>query len=158
MVDFQALFEKEQTQPIRYKDKQLYWADKFPLEGSNVLIIGIESTKSKYKQGVSVDITGYCQSNGVLYKKNGRIDLSIWEDAQKQQVELVISTKKDFVWIQNIWEFIDYTGKKIVSSGVNGAAMIVEEIPNGRRYRCNDGEPDDDFDDIIFTVTRKSKG
>jgi hypothetical protein len=32
--------------------------------------------------------------------------------------------------------------------------MIVEEIENGRRYRCNDGVPDDDFDDIVFTVQR----
>jgi hypothetical protein len=30
--------------------------------------------------------------------------------------------------------------------------MYVEEIPNGRKYYCNDGEPDDDFDDLIFTL------
>lgn len=35
-----------------------------------------------------------------------------------------------------------------------GAAMYSEEIPNGKRYFCNDGEEDEDFDDIIFTVKR----
>jgi hypothetical protein len=33
--------------------------------------------------------------------------------------------------------------------------MIVEEIENGRRYYCNDGHPDEDFDDIIFELTKK---
>jgi len=32
--------------------------------------------------------------------------------------------------------------------------MIVEKIEGGRRYRCNDGFPDEDFDDIIFTVRK----
>ena len=36
----------------------------------------------------------------------------------------------------------------------SGAAMYSEDIPNGKRYFCNDGDEDDDFDDIIFTVAR----
>ena len=38
----------------------------------------------------------------------------------------------------------------------NGAAMYSEDILNGKRYFCNDGDEDEDFDDIIFTVTRAS--
>jgi hypothetical protein len=34
--------------------------------------------------------------------------------------------------------------------------MIVEALPNGRRYRCNDGFADDDFDDLIFRLERVS--
>lgn len=33
--------------------------------------------------------------------------------------------------------------------------MIAEEIAGGRRYRCNDFDFDDDFDDLIFTVKKK---
>ncbi|WP_316355609.1 hypothetical protein [Candidatus Neptunichlamydia sp. REUL1] len=33
-------------------------------------------------------------------------------------------------------------------------AMYSEDIPNGKRYFCNDGDDDDDFNDIIFTVAR----
>ena len=36
----------------------------------------------------------------------------------------------------------------------NGAAMYSEDIPNGKRYFCNDGDEDEDFEDIIFTVKR----
>jgi hypothetical protein len=32
--------------------------------------------------------------------------------------------------------------------------MIVQEIAEGRRYRCNDGYPDDDFDGLIFRIER----
>lgn len=34
----------------------------------------------------------------------------------------------------------------------NGVALLVEEIPTGRRYHCNDGDPDDDLDDLVFRV------
>ena len=48
-----------------------------------------------------------------------------------------------------------YVGSDLWMRGKeNGAAMYSEDIPNGKRYFCNDGEEDDDFDDIIFTVTR----
>jgi hypothetical protein len=33
-------------------------------------------------------------------------------------------------------------------------AMYAEEIEGGRRYYCNDFTPDDDFNDLIFTVVR----
>jgi hypothetical protein len=32
--------------------------------------------------------------------------------------------------------------------------MIVEEIENGFRYYCNDGYPDEDFNDIVFRIER----
>ncbi len=30
--------------------------------------------------------------------------------------------------------------------------MTVTETDGTREYRCNDGAPDDDFDDIVFSV------
>ena len=52
--------------------------------------------------------------------------------------------------IKNIWD----PGDGTIFSWIGGAAMIVEEIENGRRYRCNDGHPDENFDDIIFTIQK----
>src|SRR5262249_15796808 len=37
-----------------------------------------------------------------------------------------------------------------------GSCMIAEDIPGGRRYRCNDFELDEDFDDLVFSVVRSS--
>ncbi len=75
-------------------------------------------------------------------------------DGYDNPTKIKIFTNKDYVWVKNIWEGVDHRGKKYVDSGHNGAAMIVEKIENGRRYRCNDGTPDDDFDNIIFTVQK----
>lgn len=41
---------------------------------------------------------------------------------------------------------------KVNSFWHNGAAMIKETDGNRTIYRCNDGNPDDNFDDIIFKI------
>jgi len=93
--------------------------------------------------------------------------LLFWEDSDlfdTKTIELQVFSNKGFVFIQNIWEGSDEFGKIVPiyadsDSWIKfdkwgGAAMYSEDIPNGKRYFCNDGVPDDDFDDIIFTVER----
>lgn len=104
-----------------------------------------------------------------------------------QSIEIQIYTQKAYIFINNVWETTIYEERKVdgtkpatesekvvrfpegkliscyVGSGQwamgrgNGAAMYCEEIPGGRRYFCNDGKEDDDFDDIVFTVRRKEE-
>jgi hypothetical protein len=101
-----------------------------------------------------------------------------------KHIEIQVITDSDHIFIQNLWEktiyeqiVIDGTkpagenrktirfpeGKKVscyvgsdrwMRGKENGAAMYSEDIPNGKRYFCNDGDEDEDFDDIIFTVKR----
>ena len=79
------------------------------------------------------------------------------QDVCPQIVELTVRTRDCKLLMNNVWEKppepwaegITYIGKRM-----SGAAMMVEELPNGRRYRCNDGRPDDDFDDIVFRIER----
>lgn len=168
MPDFSPFFIKSKGQPIDYQGKTLVLADKFPVKNGEVLIASIEKTNASKRQGFSIDITGYCEMNGKVCKKGKGVMMLFWENTMPKQVEIKIFTKQDFVWVQNIWEdesiflLSTPTGEpleqksKLVNYRVNGAAMIVEEIENGRRYRCNDGDPDEDFDDIIFTVVRKA--
>ncbi len=144
-------------QPISYEGKTLVLADKFPIENGQTIKISIESTNSEYIQGLSVDITGSCEVGGKLWKKGKGVKMIFWEDAQlidPKNIQITIFSKQGYVWIQNIWETVNHLGNKSIDSGHNGAAMIVEEIENGRRYRCNDGHPDDNFDDIIFSIQR----
>ena len=54
--------------------------------------------------------------------------------------------------VKNVWD----VGNGVIESWHNGAAMIVELLPDGRRYLCNDGFADDDFDDIVFRLERVS--
>ena len=53
------------------------------------------------------------------------------------------------VEVRNVWD----TGDGVMQSWHSGAAMMVEQLSDGRRvYWCNDGVPDEDFDDVIFEV------
>lgn len=153
-------------QPIIYKEKKLVLADKFPISNGDTLVALIEKTNSEWRQGFSIDITGHCEMDGKIFKQGKGIILLFWEDTSPKQISLKIFSKKGFVWIQNIWEKKNHyllgnaSGEtvnkesKSVDYGHNGAAMIVDEIEDGRRYRCNDGHPDDNFDDIVFTVQK----
>lgn len=44
-------------------------------------------------------------------------------------------------------------GHDMVDSRHNGAAMKKTVREGTIRYRCNDGQPDEDFDDLVFEVT-----
>lgn len=167
MPNFEPLFIESQGKSVHYKGKSIVRIDKFPVENGDVLIASIEKTDSNKRQGFYIDITGHCEMDGEVHKSGKGVMMLFWEDTAPQTIKLKVFTKKGFVWIQNMWEeknrylIASPEGVNVekenesINYGVNGAAMIVEEIENGRRYRCNDGEPDDDFNDIIFTVQKE---
>lgn len=166
MPSFDELFIASKGQPITYNDRRLVLADKFPVNNGDTLIAAIEKTNSEWPQGFYIDITGSCECNGKVFKQGKGIKMLFWQKTATPQIKLKVFTKKDFVWVANIWEKTSiYTVRdsddniiqkesKSMDYGHHGAAMIVEEIENGRRYRCNDGHPDDNFDDIVFTIQR----
>lgn len=169
MPSFDEYFFASNGQPITYKGNLIALADKFPVSSGDRLKISIEKTNSEFPQGVSIDILGSCEVKGKIWKKGKRVKMLFWEDSKMidpQNIEITVFTKEGYVWVQNIWERINSyvdstsTGEKIVKetkltdSGHHGAAMKIEEIPNGRRYYCNDGHPDENFDDIVFTVQK----
>jgi len=134
-------------------------------------------------QGFNVYVyNGYLNINGEPMDYDREANVLFWEDStvlDVKNIEVQVFTKKDYIFISNIWEETIY--EKVVIDGTkpahenekvirypedkqvtcyvdsgrwaaglcNGAAMYSEDIPNGKRYFCND-----DFDDIIFTVTR----
>lgn len=173
---------EEYPQKRDYKGKEIFRIGKFPVTDKEKLIISIEQSNSQHTQGLGIDVYGSCKFLGKKHKKK-RVFMCFWEDAQgydPKSIEIQVMTKESFVFIQNIWEETIYEeivfdptkpameshktvkipeGKAVhryVGWGKsNGAAMYSEDIPNGKRYFCNDGDEDDDFDDIIFTVKRK---
>ena len=146
MANFQKLFIESKGKPIEYKGKILYLFDKLPIEESTIYLLTFEKTNSEWKQGIALDTEGIIEIENKMFKNKKII---LWETTAPKQVKFITHpTKKPcFLFIYNIWD----VGDGISQSGYNGAAMIVEEIPNGRRYYCNDGHPDENFDDIVFT-------
>lgn len=100
-----------------------------------------------------------------VFSKKGHVFISnIWEETIYEENKSGFFKDLDGSFTSSkLFKYPE--GKKIVchsdsgrwNAGLcNGAAMCSEDIPNGKRYHCNDGVEDDDFDDIIFTVTRKT--
>ena len=78
----------------------------------------------------------------------------LWEDYLRGDPIAFKGTSKNLqLCVYNAWQQFSWTGNPFTNYWKNGAAMIVEVDGNTRRYRCNDGHPDEDFDDIIFEIT-----
>lgn len=166
MPNFDQLFASTKDRSIKYKDLTLIQSDHFPVSNGDILFATIEQTNSEWRQGFSIGITGHCEFEGKTFKRGKGVRMLFWQDTAPKQIKLKIFTKKEYVRIENIWEQTNYylvgtpdgetlnKESKSVEYWHGGAAMIVEEIENGRRYRCNDGHPDENFDDIVFTVQR----
>ncbi len=167
MVMFSEEFYRSKCEPIQYKGKIVHSVDLFPAKNGDILTINIESAKNtidddgnKIIQGLSVGIEGSCVMNGELfeYKRGKRkfVNMLFFDDTAPKPVSLKLIIKDTSVCIKNIWEVRKPDGKYTIESRIMGAAMLVDEIENGRRYRCNDYQPNDDFDDIIFTIKKNS--
>jgi hypothetical protein len=148
MPSFQEMFEKSAGKPILYNGKTLVMLDDFPTEGSKNLRLFFEACNAEWRQGVALRFEGKFKVNGQVIRRG----VVLWQDTAPQTVELKVIGKSSTIEVKNVWD----VGDGVIHSWHNGAAMIVEPVPNGRRYRCNDGLADDDFDDIVFRLERVS--
>lgn len=144
MVVFEEMFRDSKGKPVEYNGQTIQLVDELPISAKVRMRIYFEQANSKWRQGIALMTTGSFEIAGQEVKRG----LALWQDTAPQEVELVIRSQSAVLQVKNIWD----VGDGITESWHNGAAMIVEEIPNGRRYRCNDGQPNDDFDDIIFRL------
>ena len=148
MPDFSELFMESDGQPVEYKGRTLLMIDYFPVpKGEQRIRYRIVSTNSEWKQGIAVSTEGELDFDEGAPLTRGWADL--WEHLTTGEGEFTCRSRDGKLKTINIWD----TGDGCVESWYYGAAMWVEEIPNGRRYHCNDGHPDDNFDDIVFELT-----
>ena len=164
MPDFGQLFIKTGGQAIEYNGKILVMSDEIAFEDGDHILVTIEKTHSEWKQGVGLCLFGFFEEQGDRFKDR----IILWDNLHTKSVELILwknTTKRKhskrlpkngILHVYNVWEIKSLTGHPCVHYWHHGAAMIVEEIENGRRYRCNDGHPDDNFDDIVFTIQKIS--
>jgi hypothetical protein len=155
--DFGQLFVKSRGAPIWHDGRALIMLDKVAAKLGEKFIVTIEATRSPYPQGVGV-------SEGVAVFGERVKRAVVWEyfslppaerKSQRSQLpfafEVICRNKKGSLSFYNMTEF---QGRQEWWHG--GSCMVAEDIPGGRRYHCNDLEPDEDFDDLVFTVVRVS--
>jgi hypothetical protein len=154
--DFGGRFMESKGQPIQHAGRTLQMIDRFPASLGEELVVTIESTASPHIQGVGfsegVEVFGQKEKKAVVFE---HFSIPPEERAHTKSrlpftFAVTCRNKKGFVSFYNM----ALTGER-QSWWHAGSAMIAEEIAGGRRYRCNDFDFDDDFDDLIFTVKKK---
>jgi hypothetical protein len=154
-ANFGQMFMQSKGSPIDYNGMQLIMLDRVPVRLGDRLLLTIESTRAEWPQGVGIseglEIFGERVKRAVVWEY-----FSIPPDQRAAtrsrlpfSFEVICRNKKGSLAFYNMTEF---EGRQAWWHG--GAAMVVTDIPGGRRYACNDFELDDDFDDLVFTVTR----
>lgn len=145
MPSFQEQFEASGGMPIEYRGQTLRMVDDYPVPDARIIRLELESADSEWRQGVYLTI----ESGRIVVEgkdcQNGAV---LWYDSAPQSVHVEIAGDATTIQIRNVWD----TGNGVLESWHHGAAMIVEEGRKQRRYRCNDGHPDDDFNDLVFSV------
>jgi hypothetical protein len=152
--NFGELFVRSKGQPITHQGRTLVMQDRFPEKLGQRFTVTIESTKSKFPQGIGiskgVEVFGQRVERAVTweYFSIPPEERSSLRSRLPFSFEVVCRNKQGWVSFYNMTGF---EGRQEWWSG--GSCMIVTEIPAGRRYQCNDFEVDDDFDDLVFAVT-----
>lgn len=120
--------------------------DVFPIQDGDVLELVIESVNSTWRQGVWLR-----SDNGMLINGQQCPSATIWQDTAPDRVRMQCKTKDGCLHIYNVWD--RGMGKDALawSSG-----MLVEELANGRRYRCNDIGFETLFNKLVFRIERVS--
>jgi hypothetical protein len=144
MPSFGKLFMESGGRSVSYKGKIIQMVDVLRLAAGQNLVVKFESASSDWRQGVYLTTDGVFEVNDQIMKKS----VVLWQDTAPVEVLLRVQTKKGECRVRNVWD----RGNGVMDSWHNGAAMIVENALEGRRYRCNDGRADEDFDDLVFSI------
>lgn len=148
MPEFDCLFSKAKEQTVLYNDEILMRVDRIPVPKKFILSVVLVSTNSEWQQAIKIKTAGKMISQGSGLTSDCFI---LWEKHLHEQksfdYECISKNGELIVW--NAWDY----GDGVTQSWVRGAAMKKEIISSNHfRYHCNDGHPDNDFNDIIFDI------
>ncbi len=143
---FERFFRESNGKPFSYQGNLLHLADFVPFHQGSVVRITFEHTSSEWRQGIKLRAPGHVEVAGQTITA----PIVLWQDTAPPQTDLRLLAPSGDLEIANCWD----TGNGVTQSWHNDAAMMIDELPNGKGYRCNDGHPDEDFDDIVFLVER----
>ncbi len=144
-IIFEDLFRKSEGRPFIYKGKEVKISDKISLENSKTsLIVEFISTGSEWAQGIAMRTKGEFEINGQKISKG----IVLWDYSAPRKIEMIVNSKDKILLVYNVWDKGDGT----MQYGHNGAALFVENVDGIKVYHCNDGHPDDDFDELIFKI------
>ncbi len=144
MINFQDMFMASRGEPVEYEGQIIQLGDSVSIASRATLRVIREGSKDGWRQGIHLSTDGYFTVNKQIIPKA----VVFWADTSPADIGLGVHSESGTCHVKNVWD----TGDGTMHSWHNGAAMIVEKTENGRRYRCNDGKPNADFDDLIIRL------
>jgi len=121
-----------------------------PVKDSEVVSLVFEDATSDWEQLVHLESDVETLVDARPYKRGVLIPY----DLRHAKHRVACRTSEGKLWVWNVWQYRGPQGELRLESCENFAGMLVEELPNGYRYRCNEGRDDDDYDDLIFRIER----
>jgi hypothetical protein len=118
--------------------------DVLPVREGELLKVTFESVGSPWRQGAWLKT-----DRGLVVAQQLCVSVELWYDTAPREVLLECRTNDGCLHLHNVWDRGLGSNSQAWSSG-----MLIEELPNGRRYRCNDIGFDTDFSKLIFRIER----
>src|ERR1700682_1746646 len=141
---FDVLFRESKGKPVTYKGRLVQRIDTLTVHPKSHIALSFEAAKGHYRQGVRIKANGY-----VTVADEKLRDFVLWTDTAPPGVKLTAGPRTTEQKIWNCWDH----GDGVTQAWLNGGAMIVEKLKSGaRKYCCNDGLPNDDFNDLVFIL------
>jgi hypothetical protein len=116
----------------------------FPVHDGDFLKLTFESANSPWRQGVWLMTDGH-----LVVNQQHSPSVNLWRHAAPDEVLIECHTQNGCLHLYNIWD--KGNGRESQSWT---AGMLVEELPNGRRYRRNDIGFNTSFDKLVFRMER----
>jgi hypothetical protein len=123
------------------KDNVILW-DVFPVKNGETVLLTFESKNSEWLQGVWLMCDMGIEVDGIFNRS-----VMLWYETASKQVNVKCHTNNGLLNIYNIWDRGYGPNSQSHSSG-----MVIEEIPKGRRYKCNDIGLQTIFDKLVFKI------
>jgi hypothetical protein len=125
------------------RDDIVLW-DILPVRNGERLKLIFESKNSAWEQGVRL-----ATDLGITGDDWAGKGVRLWYDHSPREIVFTCHTEGGFLSIYNTWDRGRGPESQKHSSG-----MLVEDLPHGRRYRCNDIGFDTEFDKLVFRIER----
>jgi hypothetical protein len=125
--------------------KEVVLMDIFPVKNKEIIELTFESKNSDWRQGVWLACDQGLEINNQRIKST-----ELWFDSAPTKVSIECFTSNGLLTVYNVWE--DSHGR---NSQSHTSGMLVDELPLGRRYRCNDIGFQTNFDKIVFRIEHR---
>jgi hypothetical protein len=135
--------ERLKNKAFTNRDDVILW-DIFEVEDGEELRLTFESKESEWMQGVWL----MC-NNGISVNDELQPSVYFWYFDPSVSWDFTCHTSNGYLSIYNAWDRGLGPNSQSHSSG-----MLVEDLPNGKRYHCNDIGFDTEFDKVVFRIER----